>query len=280
MHVFRSLANRVDDRVNRLRAERAISNIRRGRRDTCWCGGSLHEFADQPSYGICNECGCYVNRTPPLPEELARLYSFNFYWHTLQRFRGHPEIEERTSYDRSDGRIEYWLSVLDTCAPPGKRVLEIGCAHGVLLTELSKRGFQCTGVEVDDATAKWTTEKTGLPIKAGLFPGVSVPECDLFLSFDVLEHSNSPESFLKEAARLLPQGGIAVIQTPIDLETLTPPFGQMFEKSFDDAQHLFVFTRHSIRLLAERAGLKLRSEHQWRPGHEIVVLEKVVEKLA
>lgn len=214
---------------------------------------------------------------PPLQEELARLYSFDFYWHTLQRFRGHPEIEERSLYDKSDGRIEYWLSVLDTCTPPGKRVLEIGCAHGVLLMELSKRGFQCTGVEVDEATAKWTAEKTGLPVKAGLFPGVSVPNCDLFLSFDVLEHSVSPESFLMEAARLLSQGGIAVIQTPIDFENLTPPFGPMFEKSFDDTQHLFVFSRRSIRMLAERVGLNFRSEHQWRPGHEIVVLEKAAE---
>jgi SAM-dependent methyltransferase len=232
------------------------------------------EFKARPKYGICRECGCYVNRTPPLPEELKKLYSFDFYWHTLQKFRGHPKIEERTSNDKSDGRVEYWLSLLNTCTPPGKRVLEVGCAHGILLKELSERGFQCTGIEVDPVTAKWTAEKTGLPIHAGVFPGVRVPDCDLFLSFDVLEHAISPEAFLREAARLLPALGVAVIQTPIDFQDLDPPFGNMFEKSFDDAQHLFVFTRKSLRMLAERAGLTFRSEHQWRPGHEIVVLQK------
>jgi 2-polyprenyl-3-methyl-5-hydroxy-6-metoxy-1,4-benzoquinol methylase len=209
-----------------------------------------------------------------LPEELNRLYSFDFYWHTLQKHRGHLEIEERSSCDKSDGRVEYWLSVLDTCTPPGNRVLEVGCAHGVLLQELAQRGFKCTGVEVDPVTATWTAEKTGLTIHAGVFPGIPAPDCDLFLSFDVLEHSISPEIFLREAARLLPPYGIAIIQTPIDFQDLVPPFGDMFEKSFDDAQHLFVFTRKSIRMLAKRAGLEFRSEHQWRPGHEIVVLEK------
>ncbi len=273
----KSLYSRVRAKSERLRAERALSRMRRGSRDSCWCGGSLIEFKSQPKYGICRECGCYVNRTPPLPEELSRLYSFDFYWHTLQKHRGHPEIEERTSYDKSDGRVEYWLSVLSTCDLPGKRVLEVGCAHGVLLRELAERGYQCAGIEVDPITAKWAAEKTGLPIHAGIFPGVRAPDCDLFLSLDVLEHSISPEGFLREAARLLSPHGIAIIQTPIDFQDRDPPFGDMFEKSFDDSQHLFVFSRKSIRMLAERVGLAFRSEYQLAPAQEIVVLEKLAD---
>ena len=48
----------------------------------------------------------------------------------------------------------------------------------------------------------------------------------------------------------------------------------MHEKTFDDAQHLFVFSRKGIRLLAERVGLELLAERDWRVGHEIVILKK------
>jgi len=272
----RSLCRRIRTEAGNFRTERFLSKVRRGSQDFCWCGGKLAVFAEKVSFGMCEECGCYVNRTPPLQEELNRLYSFGFYWHTMQEFRGHPAIEDRTSLDHSDGRVRYWLSLLDRCQLPGNRVLEVGCAHAVLLQELSRRGFRCVGVEVDPKTAQWTRDKTGLPILSGVFPDVDVPECDLFLSFDVLEHSASPEAFLRRASQLLAPEGIAVIQTPIEFQELDPPFGDMFDKVFDDAQHLFIFSRDGIRLLSQRVGLTFLSEHQWRVAHEIVVLKKGV----
>lgn len=270
------LYRRAENVSARLNADRAISSMKRVRRDSCWCGGSLVEFALKPNYGICLECGSYVNRKPPSPQELSRLYAFDFYWHKLQRLRGHPIIEERTSNDLSDtdGRVDYWLSLIAKSDIPGNRVLEVGCAHGVLLKKLSERGFTCTGVEVDPATADWTQQKTGIHVISGIFPDVPAPECDLFLAFDVIEHSHSPEAFLARAAELLVPGGIAVIQTPIEFAPTDPPFGEMFEKCFDDAQHLFLFSRTGIDLLARRSGFELMSEQSWRVAHEIVVLRK------
>lgn len=269
-----SLYRRAETVTATRNAEQSISQIKRGQRDACWCGGALTEFALKRSYGICGRCGCYVNRTPPLPEELKKLYSFDFYWHTMQKYRGHPIIEERTDNDQKDGRVEHWVSLVERYRPAGNRVLEVGCAHGVLLEDLAKRGYACVGTEVDEATAAWTRKKTGLQILTGVFPGGEVPPCDIFLSFDVIEHSVSPEEFLVAAAASLSHGGVAILQTPIDLKQCEPPFGTMFEKSFDDTQHLFVFTRESLQQLAERAGLTIIAEDPWRPAQEIVVLKK------
>lgn len=270
-----SLYRRAETATAARSAERAISEMKRGHRNGCWCGGALTEFALKPRYGICERCGCYVNRTPPLPEELKKLYSFDFYWHTMQKYRGHPIIEERTDNDQKDGRVEHWVSLVERYRPAGNRVLEVGCAHGVLLEELARRGYSCVGTEVDEATAEWTRKKTGLRILTGVFPNGETPECDLFLSFDVIEHSVSPEEFLRAAANALSPGGVAILQTPIDLKQYEPPFGTMFEKSFDDTQHLFVFTRESIGQLAERCGLSLVEVDPWRVGQEIVILKKV-----
>src|SRR5207302_6973818 len=99
--------------------------------------------------------------------------------------------------------------------------------------------------------------------------------CDLFLSFDVLEHSSDPLAFIREAARLLRPGGVAIIQTVIDRYGVVPPFQDRFADAFDDIEHLFIFTDKAILQLAKGAGLQVVSMHErvWVMG-ELFVLRK------
>jgi len=79
---------------------------------------------------------------------------------------------------------------------------------------------------------------------------------------------------LKSAAQLLNPGGLAIIQTPIDRYDYQPPFGEMFDKVFDDLEHLYIFNMESLRRLSRMAGLVAIAEERWRLAHEIVVLKK------
>ena len=223
---------------------------------------------------MCARCGCYVNRRPTLPEELNRLYSFNRYWHTRQRLKGHPVIEQRKGHDLGDGRVDRWLSVIEQHAPPEGQAIEVGCAHGVLLAELKRRGYDCIGVEVDEQTVAWAQEDVNVEMRVGLFPMVELPRCDLFLSFDVIEHSLCPEEFLRGAARLLTPEGVAIIQTPIDRHQSEPPFADVFHSIFDDLEHNFIFSRKSIHKLAETAELEIIDEARGVIDLDIVVLRK------
>ena len=271
----RTAARRLDDWIFKYRARRKFSGVRRGQRERCWCGGELGEFRWHASYGVCAACGCYVNRRPPLPEELARIYSFDLYWHTRQRLKGFPVIEQRPSNDRADGRVDFWLGLIERYAPARGRTIEIGAAHGVLLSELKKRGYECIGVEPDEQTAAFVRGNTGLDIRAGLFPDVALQPCDLFLAFDVIEHTLDPVNFLKGAAGLLVPGGIAILQSPIDRYGTKPPFAERFRDAFDDVEHLQLFTDRAMEELARRAGLEIvsASERLWL-HHEIVVFRK------
>lgn len=242
--------------------------------DQCWCGGELLPFKWHFSYGKCSECGCYVNRRPPLKKEMRRLYSFDLYWHTRQKLKGFPMIENRMANDRSDRRLEYWLSLIERYGSSKGRVIEVGCAHGVLLSELNASGYNCIGVEPDDKTANWTSQKTGLDVRSGFFPYIDLPNCDLFLAFDVIEHSSDPIAFMKHIGQLLNPGGVAIIQTPIDKYNDLPPFRDMFDKVFDDLEHLFIFTKESFYRLNEITDLKIIIEERWCLAHEVVVLRK------
>lgn len=269
-----SLYRKISLGLSQYRAERPFRRIRRGSRDSCWCGGRLRPFDLHHGYGICAKCGCYVVRHPPLPAEMHRLYSFDLYWHARQRLKGHQPIEGRRANDEADGRVDFWMNLIERHGPSSGVAIEVGCAHAVLLDRLGRQGFDCVGVEPDEKTAEWVRRTVGLDVRSGFFPDVDLPQCDLFLALDVVEHSPAPDAFMAAAARLLKPGGIAMIQTPIEIHGLVPPFGDMFDKVFDELEHLFVFSREGMRALCRSAGMTVIAEGSWRLAHEYVILRK------
>ena len=271
----RSAYGRLRRAAYRRIAAWQLRKCRRETRDRCWCGGELRPCKWHRGYGVCADCGCHVNLRPLAQEELARLYSFGLYWHVRQKMKGHPSIEQRAEHDRLDGRVDYWLGLVERYCPPAGQIVEVGCGHGVLLGELARRGYRCTGLEVDEKVAAWACERTNVDIRWGLFPGVQLPECDLFMAFDVIEHVSRPDEFMRAAAALLRPGGAAIIQTPIERYGYEPPFGERFTAAFDEVEHLFLFTDLAMRELAARSGLEIVScdDRLWL-HHEICVFRK------
>ena len=255
-------------------ADRRLGKVRRTGRDRCWCGGELGPFQWHASYGVCLQCTAYVNRRPPVREELERLYSLDLFWNVRQKQKGNPTIENRSACYRSDGRLSQWLNLVEKYGPPSGRVIEVGCAPGALLEQLQQRGFDCVGVEVSPDVARWVQETTKVDVRCGFFPGIALPEAGMFLAFDVLEHSAAPDAFMREAARLLPPGGVAIIQTPVNRYDFVPPFGERFDL-FDDIEHLFLFTDSALRKLAASCGLEVESleDNLWLGG-EVCVFRK------
>jgi SAM-dependent methyltransferase len=170
--------------------------------------------------------------------------------------KGIPPIEERGELYRKDGRLAYWLGLVKRDGPSSGRVIEVGCAPGVLLAELGKSGYECIGIEASETVAEWLRRTQNLDVRTGIFPGVEVPTCDLLLAFDVAEHTPWPARFWAETGRLLRPGGSAIVQTPIECHDYDHPF-KIRPEWFDDLEHLFLYTDKSVRLLAALAGLDI-----------------------
>jgi SAM-dependent methyltransferase len=236
-------------------SDRQDRKIPRSRCVTCWCGGSLRPLSLFPSYGTCLECGCYVNCRPPLPEALAELYSFR-YWRHRQRAMGYPRIEDRGEMYRVEGRLDYWLSLIQRFGPKTGSVIEVGCAPGVLLAELKKAGYACLGVEPNVEIAEWLRRKLDLDVREGLFPNVELPPCDLLLAFDVAEHTPDPLAFWNGVSALLRPGGVAIIQTAVECCDYDHPFKSRPD-FFNDVEHLYLYTDKSVIKLTSLACLEL-----------------------
>jgi 2-polyprenyl-3-methyl-5-hydroxy-6-metoxy-1,4-benzoquinol methylase len=72
-----------------------------------------------------------------------------------------------------------------------------------------------TGVEYSDFAAE-KGRQNGLDIKTGALEGSGYPDSyfDVITMLDVLEHVTSPKDVLKEANRILKNGGMLVVNTP------------------------------------------------------------------
>lgn len=80
---------------------------------------------------------------------------------------------------------------------------------------------------------------------------------DIVTSFDVIEHVEDPVAFLKDVYELLGPGGKGIIGTPTDAPVMRALLGEIYEKKLlFSTQHLWIFNRHNLEMMANMAGFK------------------------
>jgi 2-polyprenyl-6-hydroxyphenyl methylase/3-demethylubiquinone-9 3-methyltransferase len=104
--------------------------------------------------------------------------------------------------------------------PEGKRCLDVGCGGGLLAEEFAKLGCEVTGVDPSEPsleTAREHAEQADLEIRYLAAPGEELPfdndSFDFVYCCDVLEHVDSVDRTVAEAARVLKPGGAYLYDT-------------------------------------------------------------------
>ncbi len=82
---------------------------------------------------------------------------------------------------------------------PGDRILDIGSGSGLVVQHLRKKGYQVTGLDIEDLS--FTPS-----VRPVVYDGKTMPfkekEFDVALILTVLHHTENPEAILKEAKRV------------------------------------------------------------------------------
>lgn len=124
------------------------------------------------------------------------------------------EIEQLLAVCGTDGIFPY----IEKYLPKGSKVLESGCGLGRYIRYLHDRGWDVTGLEINEDAVKvvkkyWPDLKIKVgdsassPFKASSFDGI--------ISLGVIEHwPEGPTAPLADIYRTLKPGGVALITTP------------------------------------------------------------------
>jgi 2-polyprenyl-3-methyl-5-hydroxy-6-metoxy-1,4-benzoquinol methylase len=147
---------------------------------------------------------------------------------------------------------------------PSGRLLDIGCAYGFFLQE-AKPFYEVSGIELAADAAAYC-RANGLDVHAGIADENAlsrVGPLDGITLFDVIEHLPEPHDVLSLAARHLKPGGIVVLTTG-DFGSLAAKLMGPKWRLMTPPQHLWFFTRESVRRIGARCGLTMT--HFTHPG--------------
>ena len=159
----------------------------------------------------------------------------------------------------------------------GSRLLDLGCAYGFFLKEAAKRHFEILGIELAEDAAE-SCRQAGLNVLSGIADEANmtrIGEVDVITMFDVIEHLPQPRESLALCVRYLKPGGVIVITTG-DFASLAARWAGSKWRLMTPPQHLWFFTRESLRRMAATFGLTM--EHFEHPA-KIVPLSLIMFQL-
>lgn len=156
-------------------------------------------------------------------------------------------------------RFDFRLKLLRRYVPRG-RIVDAGCGFGGWVAYLNGIGYEAEGLDYSDELVGrlrnayprflWTCGTTqAMPYPDGSFDGL--------ISWGVIEHdANGPAAQLREFARVLKDGGAAIITVPADTERMRAASRLQFPESQGKGAFFQYFMTHAeLREACNAAGL-------------------------
>ncbi|TAN45284.1 MAG: class I SAM-dependent methyltransferase [Nitrospirae bacterium] len=220
-------------------------------------------------YVECSACGCL--QLADVPSDMAKHYPSGYY--SLG-----PVDEKTDSFGKRFLKRKYAAHLLGNANLTGgiyakmhgverqlkwfmhsgsgldSDILEIGCGSGRLLLKLSGSGFKnLTGI--DPFIEKDIHYICGVNVfKRSLNEAGGV--YDFVMMHHAFEHMQDPLDALKQVNRLLRPDGTALVRIPVVDSYAWEHYGTDWVQ-LDAPRHIFLHTRRSMGILADRSGLKI-----------------------
>lgn len=136
-----------------------------------------------------------------------------------------------------------------------KSLLDVGCASGIFMEQAQRAGWIVEGVEMSPVLCEKARSK-GLNVVNGQLENVANKrQYSVITAWEVIEHAINPEAFLSQLSSYTQRGGFIALSTP--LSNGLP--ARMLQARFPyicPPEHLSLFSRQSLYILAKRIGLE------------------------
>lgn len=141
-----------------------------------------------------------------------------------------------------------------------KKVLDVGCGNGFMLSYLNKK-FNKFGIDNDDLAIEHAKKFADIR-KADLNKGIKInKKFDLIILYHVIEHLEEPINFLKQIIKKnLSKGGYLVIGTPDFDSAMARRYKNNF-RLLHDQTHISLFSFYSLCNFFKTVNLKIIDVH-------------------
>lgn len=221
--------------------------------------GEGHDFEyrtvpDRFTVVECERCGVRLLDPRPADEEIPKLYPPEYEPYHFDELpalvkRGRDMVQMRK------------VSALESVAPPGARIVDVGCGDGALLRLLRREGpkeWQLAGWDFPGPHLD-RLEAAGFEVHRGDIHPDSLPpqSVDVFVLNQVIEHFARPAEVVHALAEQLRPGGVLVLETP-DIRGLDARwFGASYWGGYHFPRHLVLFHGKALAQLLQRSGLQV-----------------------
>ena len=194
----------------------------------------------------CGNCGHMQLARMPADAELEAAYASAASEDYVDEEAGQRETARRT------------LTRIEAHAPSPadrpRRILDLGCWVGFLLSEAGQRGWEPVGIEPSDFASEYARDRLGLDVRTDDLFTAPLPEhhFDAVTLGDVIEHLPRPAEALDRIASLLGDDGVAWFALPDAGSRLARTMGKRWWSVIPT--HVQYFTRDSISTLLTRHG--------------------------
>ncbi|MBI1248403.1 methyltransferase domain-containing protein [bacterium] len=181
----------------------------------------------------------------------------DFYRNSYRRYYKSAAVPKWKHTARNARIAGQRITMVQSLAPKGAAVLDVGTGSGELLYVGNRHGYKMQGIEVDHAYSQFGRQSYGVKIINQSLLHASLPDnhFDVVTCFHVLEHLADPAAALRKIAATLKPGGYLLLEVP-NVESLDARFSQKWHPG-----HLFHFNCPTIAALANVCGLETQTVH-------------------
>ncbi len=220
----------------------------------------------------CRSCTQMWLSPQPSLDDLKHVYDISYFQNqrffvdgSTSLYGYYDYLAER--FDRQSGYVDLMRrirSLLGDLQHPA-RYVDVGCGMGYLMDVAHDEGFDVSGVEFNPAAADRLRQKYVFPVHVGDVLDFHEGPFEAITLMDVVEHFLDPFGTMAHIGSLARQGGILALST-MDCDSMTSQLlGTRVEDFRRTREHVFFFTRRSIKALLERSGFDVLSIHSF--GH-------------
>lgn len=197
--------------------------------------------------GRCAVCGLVQVVPMPSKHEIEQLYEED-----LEHFE--PYIDQLSVHHAyfSQKIKEIGLKIKDLRSP---RLLDIGCAMGVLLEEAKAVGYRVEGIDLSADAVSYCVKKKLAVYNGTVYTVKKLKErsYDVITAFQIIEHEREPVKMMRRVYKLLKKGGMVVLATPDQGGFWQKIMGRRWF-GYRHPEHVVLLDFNSMRKLLETSG--------------------------